>query len=398
MSIQPSKIKTKFQKIWDITKHLPIKQEINHLYTTNEDFTRMNPKWKRLLILGCTGSGKSTLLNKLAGYKLKWDETLTKLKWTTCPLFESHHGVESITKIVSYGNIVLDVEDVEDQPSQETTLTNLIVIDTPGHDDSHAVNLEQKESRDKLSEQAADLYTKLKSMGYLNTILVIHNDVYSNRLNPVTYNLLQKIDQMFKESSINVWEHVIIAYSKCDHDSFGWRDDLEGKISELQGQIREKFPSCNLDVPVFTFTGVELGDTKPKVDKLVSFLLKSSNLPTNQLVKFEGLDAKLEKLTRENHYIQRVSDARLNFVQNTVFSLVLLLLFCFRNLFLGFLDIPGLYDELIYIFFFVYIMGPMKYLDWLMVGWDDYLIPILEKKKLILNRKDWSLLGKIKQD
>ena len=40
----------------------------------------------------------------------------------------------------------------------------------------------------------------------------------------------------------------------------------------------------------------------------------------------------------------------------------------------------------------------MKYLDWLMVGWDDYLIPILEKKKLIPNRKDWSLLGKIKQD
>lgn len=41
--------------------------ECDQQYTTLEDFERMHPEDKRVVVIGCTGAGKSTLLNKLMG-------------------------------------------------------------------------------------------------------------------------------------------------------------------------------------------------------------------------------------------------------------------------------------------------------------------------------------------
>ena len=92
---------TKLNNMLEMTRKLPQKSEINQQYTTNEDFGRMNDSLKKLLVLGCTGSGKSTLLNKLAGFKLEWDENNSKLVWDRNPIFESNHSVDSVTKNVS---------------------------------------------------------------------------------------------------------------------------------------------------------------------------------------------------------------------------------------------------------------------------------------------------------
>merc|ERR1711879_351245 len=86
-------------------------------------------------------------------------------------------------------------------------------------------------------------------------------DVNSNRLNPATYEVLDKIDQMFLESDGNVWDHVILAYSKCDTDSKGWRANLEKKIKDMQDELKKKFSKCkNVAVPIVPLSSVEFDD------------------------------------------------------------------------------------------------------------------------------------------
>ena len=363
-------MRTKLNNMLEMTRKLPQKSEINQQYTTNEDFGRMNDSLKKLLVLGCTGSGKSTLLNKLTGFKLEWDENNSKLVWDRNPIFESNHSVDSVTKNVSYANI---------NPFIESYKT-MIVVDTPGHDDSDASDINIKKSRVILEEHAGDLYSKLRNMGYLNTILVLHNDIQSNRLNPSSYTLLQKIDQMFENGEGNIWDHVVIAYSKCDEKSISWKNDLENKIIELQKQIKQKFPNCQSTIPVYTFSGIESDLIAKDFDKLLRFVNQSADIPTTNITKFEGMDTKLEKLVKENHFIQRISDARLNFSQQTIFSIFIIFCFCIRNILFSFLNFNGIYDELLLVSICIYICGPIKVLDWLLVTWDDYFIPFLYKK------------------
>merc|ERR1719335_247747 len=73
-----------------------------------------------------------------------------------------------------------------------------------------------------LLRQATDLHTKLKKMGHVNAILVLHNDVWSGRFSPTTQELMAKVQEMFKASGRNVWEHVIIGFSRCDEADRGW--------------------------------------------------------------------------------------------------------------------------------------------------------------------------------
>ena len=167
------------------------------LYSTLEDFTRADRDRKRLVVIGCTGSGKSTLLNVIGGwryvqsketdYEFLWQKKHKKLSdadgdsVALDPLFESAASSDSVTKRSAFANV-----DYRGDPQRE-----LIVVDTPGHDDPAGNEIDSQEARDVLGEIAADLHQKLKALGYVHAILVLHNDVISNRLNPATYQILK---------------------------------------------------------------------------------------------------------------------------------------------------------------------------------------------------------------
>ena len=191
------------------------------LFSTLEDFTRASISQKRLVVVGCTGSGKSTLLNVLSGWRFVqsvkppfdfcWlpketppsDSTDAAAETETAsdegaaagegssaaagdsppappkPLFESGAAADSVTKCASFANI-----EWRGDPNRLLT-----VVDTPGHDDPSGSDLDSKECREALGALAADLHNKLKALGHVHAILVLHNDVASNRLNPATYQV-----------------------------------------------------------------------------------------------------------------------------------------------------------------------------------------------------------------
>jgi hypothetical protein len=398
-------------------KDLIKNKEVNNLYITNEDFGRTDETLPRVLVLGCLGSGKSTLLNKMAGFRLHcvegegededefvWDND--KDKDDDKPLFESNSNVDSVTKYTSFANVHF-LGDSE-KP--------VILVDTPGHDHPESSHMDLKLSRQSLAENAADLYEKLKRMGHLNTILVMHNDVHSNRLNPATYTLLQKIDEMFSsypndenDTNDTIWNHVVIAYSKCDSDSRGWRCNLSNKKQQLQKEIRKRFPTCQVDVPVLTLSGVNFKTdvdkkTKPRTrtkinrekvindSELEAFyqIVNNSNaFSTSNIQKFKGLDVRLEQFIQTRDLEQRLNNARLCF--NVVMFQIVMLLFCLliRNMITPFLNINGMMDELLIFMGFVYLVGPVKCSDWSMIAWKDYITPKLKTIQLPQQVKEY---------
>lgn len=367
------------------------KTDFNIIYNTNNDFSRMDPTKKRLLVLGCSGSGKSTLLNRLAGYQLSWNDEGTKLIWMKQPPFVSTHGTSSITKTTCYANI---------KTPESSYFENLVVIDTVGHDDPDISDISKNNNRNKLSEQAGDLYEKLKRIGHLNTIMVLHNDITSNRLNAATFTLLEKINQMFYKSDKNIWEHVIIVYSKCDTDTIGWKDDLEKKKLDLQKEIKNKFPECKTDIPIFTLSGLDTPtdniESSLELNSLYNFINNSCDYPTDKIIKFEGLHNKLEKIIKEKDYYCRISSARQDFITLTFYFVIFTTLLCLRNIFLPFLDLNTSFDELIFLSILIYIIGPIKFIDWLFVCWDDHIIPFLKRKEIISVDSNLYFLGNYK--
>jgi len=206
------------------------RNKFDHIYTTLEDFTRVEPSRKRVVVIGCTGSGKSTLLNVLAGWRfVQSKETDYEFKWQPKPqegeekplepIFAATSSSDSVTKQTAFANVHM-----RGDPDRE-----LIVVDTPGHDDPAGCEIGSQEARDHLGELAADLHNKLKALGHVHAILVLHNDVLSNRLNPATYQILKMVDEKFKKAGTSVWEHVVVGYSKCNNFETSWRSGLEGK-------------------------------------------------------------------------------------------------------------------------------------------------------------------------
>uniref|UniRef100_A0A7S3U2M3 G domain-containing protein n=1 Tax=Strombidinopsis acuminata TaxID=141414 RepID=A0A7S3U2M3_9SPIT len=327
------------------------------LFSTIEDFGRADPSLKRLLVIGCTGAGKSTLLNLLAGWTYVGDGDAEELDFawvakpeaeeaettgapnvavnadapnatadddladacddtspttsaetapdapaarTAEPLFKTASGGDSVTKKSAYANLCWFGD--ESKP--------FTAIDTPGHDDPDGADIDSPEAREALGEMAADLHNKLRALGHIHAILVIHNDVHSNRLNPATYTILKMIGEKFAATGDghSVWHHVIVGYSKCNAHDRSWTNQLTKKKADLQAAIRARIPSCNVDVPVVTLGGATLTNSnaqsawlakeKEGFDVLWNFLQEANELDCTKLQPFEGADVKWEKMVR----------------------------------------------------------------------------------------------------
>lgn len=337
----------------------------DHLYSTLEDFTRAEFGKKRLVIIGCIGSGKSTLLNVLAGWRfVQSKETDYEFKWQTKgegegsrnAIFEAAMSSDSVTKKTSFANI-----DFRGDADRE-----LIVVDTPGHDDPKGCEIDSKEARDALGALAADLHNKLKALDHVHAILVLHNDVISNRLNPATYQILKMVDEKFAQAEGSVWEHVVVGYSKCNGHETSWRSGLETKKAVLQKALREKVPNCKVDVPVLALGGGEIEPPPPSHDEadglemLWHFIAAAKPLDTSKLLPFEGQDVKWQKLIDQKDEAEAKAKAAIIYVAILVKLAALVTVLFWRHavlpawLSLLLFNLPGLYDELALVLGFVY--------------------------------------------
>mmetsp|Transcript_9812 Transcript_9812/g.32200 ORF Transcript_9812/g.32200 Transcript_9812/m.32200 type:complete len:458 (-) Transcript_9812:399-1772(-) len=219
------------------------------------------------------------------------------------PLFSTEAGSESCTKKTSYANLSW----FGDRGKPFTA------IDTPGHDDPDGADIDSPEAREALGEIAADLHNKLRAIKKVNAILVLHNDVHSNRLNPATYTILKMVAEKFAAAGDggDVWKHVILAYAKCNSHDVSWQASIAKKKRDLQAAVRAKIPSCKVEVPVVTLGGATVsgegagamaaaGKAKEKegFDELWTFLQTAGDLDCTKLQPFEGADVKWEKMIK----------------------------------------------------------------------------------------------------
>jgi len=299
--------------------------EKDKLFHTDEDFTRADPSKKRLVVIGCTGSGKSTLLNVLGGWRyVQSADTDFQFVWqkrgtgedASEAIFESAASSDSVTKKSSFANL-----NYRGDPERE-----IIVMDTPGHDDPAGCEIDSQEARDVLGGIAADLHNKLKAFGTIHAILVLHNDPVSNRLNPATYQILKMVDEKFAKAGTSVWKHVVIGYSKCNSFETSWRSGLEGKKKALQAVIKEKIKGCEVDLPVLALGGGEIDPAPPShgesdgLEKLWEFVAGAEGLDTSELQPFEGADVKWHKMVAERDEAEAKAKAALSHL-STSFSL-----------------------------------------------------------------------------
>ena len=172
----------------------------------------------------------------------------------------------------------------------------LIVVDTPGHDDPAGGDIDSQEARDVLGAIAADLHNKLKALGEVHTILVLHNDVVSNRLNPATYQILKMARGEVPEGvvlRVGARRDRLLRVQRpiCETS---WRSGLEGKKKSLQASIKEKMSSCAVSLPVIALGGGEIDppghDEADGLEKLWEFLDAAPPLDSAQLQPFEGAD------------------------------------------------------------------------------------------------------------
>ena len=234
------------------------------LYATIEDFARVDPNARRVVVIGCTGSGKSTMLNTMAGWKFVQRAPDYKYTWERgdadgTPLFEARASSDSVTKKTTYAN--LEWFGDASRP--------FVAVDTPGHDDPAGSEIDSPEAREVLGELAADLHNKLKALRHVHAIVVLHNDILSNRLNPATcaarailgarnssaraiiprnysethdhrhrYTILKMVSEKFAKAETSVWKNVVVAYSKCNAHETSWRSELASKKAKMQASAQ----------------------------------------------------------------------------------------------------------------------------------------------------------------
>ncbi|MAA78327.1 MAG: hypothetical protein CL916_03635 [Deltaproteobacteria bacterium] len=351
--------------------------EFDKLFHTFEDFERCGSP-KRVLFLGCTGAGKSTVCNVISGNR--GINTPSGIQWDKKLIFESSHGTKSITRHVSYANLRY-LNDLN---------RKITVIDTPGHDDtSHNSAANDENAHDCLRQQAADLHNKLRALGSIDLIVILHDKIQSNRLNPATFELLKLINEKFNNQP--VWNNVVIAYSHCNrYCTSTWDIELDQKKAALQREIIESDLGCDVELPVITLGGIceSHDETMDDFEELWNLIEKSSPISTRDLQPFTGaawckyesaIKARDEALTRQ--------DAAIN-----LFPVVFQLITCIcvllwrdalpMSISMMMLNIPHTYfDELIIVMTLVNIIGPQKVSCCVDILFETYLKPLFYSLK-----------------
>ena len=263
-----------------------------------------------------------------------------------------------------------------------------VVVDTPGHDDPEAAEVDREEAREVLSELATDLHEKLRAMGHAQVLLVLHSDPYANRLNPATYTILKMVDEKFKASEESVWGHVVFAYSRCDEESRGWKTNMEpycpagkvGKRAEMRQQIRKKFdlPADVPDVPVLCLSGVETGTTdSPDFAVLWEILNDAPKLDTTKIAPFANVADKIKRLVDEKNAAVLLAEAhRTKFTVLLAFAALgaalswrALLPAVLSRLLLNY---PGPEDEIVLFTCLLQFLGPQRVYSAAALLWADH--------------------------
>ena len=335
------------------------------------------PDLRRVVVIGSTGAGKSTLLNKLCGYKCAPDAN-EQFAWDREPLFASSDSVESVTKCAAWAKAHWFGD--EERP--------FVVVDTPGHDDPEAAEVDKAEAREVLSALATDLHEKLKAMREAHVLLVLHSDPYANRLNPATYTILKMLDEKFRDASSSVWKHVVFAYSRCDEESRGWKTNMEpycgegkkGKRSEMAATIRAKFglPANVKDVPVLCLSGVETGPRdSPDFAVLWEAIEDAAPLDTTKIKPFEHVADKIKSLVDERNAAVLLAEAhRTKFAVLLSFAALAAAL-AWRALLPTFLsrlllNYSGPEDEVLLFTCLLYFLGPQRVSSAFGLLWADH--------------------------
>lgn len=352
----------------------------DYVYRTLEDFKRCPSNVPKMIVIGCTGAGKSTLLNIFAGNRYSQCTDFT-WKWSETPLFKATHGCNAVTQAASYANI--DWFGNEAKP--------LVVVDTPGHDDTEGRNMENKHSRDTLKEQAADLHNKLKAMESLNTILVLHNQVSSNRLNPATYAILQMVNEKFGPT---IWKNVVVAYSQCNnHTEASWKSEIEQKSRDMQQEIRNQFSGCTVDVPIIALGGgVDEHDYttdveyEPGFKQLWTIISSSDSVDTCNIQPFDGAQWKQYEtmILKRDEAVAR-ADAAVVYISVMLKLGALLLFFLWRTMMLPdwasvlLLNIPyTMIDEMAFLMLIMALIGPVKCKYSLLFFYEQWIKPYID--------------------
>merc|ERR1719198_1181809 len=339
------------------------------------------------MIVGCTGSGKSTLLNVMGGWQLVQRPPEYTLEWEkkdgTGPLFNTEVSTTAVTTEVQFAHLNWF----------GNTQRPFTGIDTPGQDDPRNCDITQQASRDRMHAQAADFHHKLQALGHVHVILVLHNDVYSNRLNPATYEVLRMINEQFAQSGLNVWDHVILAYSKCNETDSGWRSQIATKKKQQQEAIKQEIEGCNVDIPILCLGGAKVvggsrsrsrdrspssrsrsprretksatGSVPKDFEELWQFISNSAPLDTSRIKPFDGIAGRWEKLIKERDVaVARAKAAKIYVVVMLKISVLLAFLFWRAYLIPNFVgkyllfNFTGAWDEIILLLLFVFWLGP----------------------------------------
>jgi energy-coupling factor transporter ATP-binding protein EcfA2 len=387
---KPNQFTKTFYNLVNEANKLQYRNTKNQLYSTLEDFTRMNPNLKRIIVISGTGSGKSTLLNILGGWKLLQNKTNSSRQWSSEPLFLAGDQTTSMTQKTVFANLNW-LGDIN---------KSFIGIDTPGVDDTEGAFIDDLDSRNKISEISVDLHNKLKAIGYIDAILVLHNDVHSNRLNPLTKLLLKMLVEQF--NNIDIWNNIIIAYTKCNEFDFSWRNNLDNKKLAIQDSIKSLFPTCQINIPIIALGGIQLNeleltkdeklcvikpDTKKDLRFLYKFIQETKPINTKVIKVFKGPYQKYESIINKNDLLEAKLDARKQF--NTIIFqfIILYLLLIIRSLIIPsflsplFLDFEGLYDEIIIVSLVIQCIGWTKTVLVSKLVYTDYIQPKLAKLK-----------------
>lgn len=331
----------------------------NLVHVTMEDFQRTRKRVPVIVCIGACGAGKSTLLNRMCGlrlvqgghpdYSIMWNDHRGKI---VLPYFVSGVSSSSVTSQVSFINTYIGGD--ETKP--------VILVDTPGHDIPELEQLDRSSSRDALQLLAADFHDKLKAIGRINCLLVLHNDVISNRLNSATFAMLQMIQEKFSNmgdcgvdagNAVDkpIWDNVIIAYSKCNANTDSWKNELDLKFSQLRHEIQTKVVCGPVENLTITTVG-GLGDDDSDIARIYDIASSMEAIDTRNLMPFNASFAKYESLIREKNELEARYHAMRTYPSVVLRFVVLFFALSLRShvpypLNLLLLDFPGPYDEML---------------------------------------------------